>query len=360
MAAIEYPPTLPEPSVADIQSAERRQLSTGIGPQDARAMQRDRQAFQNVTWTFSPQQAEAFQAWYDDVLLEGGAWFGAKWPLPQGWVMAMRKFIGAPAWSHIPVDFWRVTAKCELRGTGALPIAAPPVVECDCSHVAWLTGFEPPVPSGELFRMEAGGLNSAQWGSGQSGPTGIPIYGTRGMQFGLYTDDFILLDDPAQPVQEAFTLNFSIYAPDGSIAHLDQRDIFIVKDSSGSNVLRIWLEDRDEGGFSLYAFYYPNFSGPNNLGPFSYDIKHDFEVALGLVEGSNRLQIWEAGVRIYADGAGSLPSQPITQLQILVSTGSGSAGNSTAFIFDEIRFSNIVEHTEDYVVSLPFCVCEAA
>ncbi|MEO8153559.1 MAG: hypothetical protein ABI605_10855 [Rhizobacter sp.] len=127
MAAIEYPADLPEPSVADIQSTERRQLSEGYGPRSARDFQRDRMALQQVAWTFTPEQAESFQAWWSAVLLDGGAWFSARWPLPLGWVAATRKLLGTPAWQHVPTEYWRVTADCELRGTGvppALPVLA--------------------------------------------------------------------------------------------------------------------------------------------------------------------------------------------------------------------------------------------
>lgn len=118
---IVYPDTLPGPSVATITSTERRVLSQGDGPFDARAVQRDRLATQQLTFPpFSADEAATFRVWWRDTLQRGGAWFAATWALPQGFVEGVRHFVGAPKRQRVG-GFWQVTAVCEVRGRGLPP-----------------------------------------------------------------------------------------------------------------------------------------------------------------------------------------------------------------------------------------------
>lgn len=122
MSSTAYPSTLPGPSAVAVTSAERRLLSdvTG-GPQQTRGLQRDYLANEQIEWTFSANEAAIFQAWWRTDLIYGGRWFASTWPTPAGWVATARRFKGAPTWSLMAVDAWRVAAQCEVRGRGLLP-----------------------------------------------------------------------------------------------------------------------------------------------------------------------------------------------------------------------------------------------
>jgi hypothetical protein len=120
MTAIVYPSTLPGPSAAGIQAAERRLLSAE--PFEARNGQRDRLATQQVTLPpFTAAEAATFRAWFDDTLIFGGAWFAATWPLPAGFMSGVRRWIGQPSWKVVN-GFWQVSGPCEVRGRGMPPV----------------------------------------------------------------------------------------------------------------------------------------------------------------------------------------------------------------------------------------------
>jgi hypothetical protein len=122
MAAIVYPATLPVPQTSTVTPAERRALSDAQRPRQARALQRDRLDYERLT--FPPMDADhsaIFRAWWKDTLIYGGAWFAAQWPLPRGFVTAVRKFREQPRWEFVPGGYWRVSALCEVRGAGELP-----------------------------------------------------------------------------------------------------------------------------------------------------------------------------------------------------------------------------------------------
>ena len=124
MSAIVYPVGLPGPQQSAVFPGERRLLSdvTG-GPQQARGVQRDYLATQRLEWFFSVAEALAFDQWWKGTLAQGGAWFASTWPAPQGWVSLIRRFIGAPTWTHVPGGFWRVSAQVQMRGRGLPPQA---------------------------------------------------------------------------------------------------------------------------------------------------------------------------------------------------------------------------------------------
>ena len=89
-----------------------------------RPAQRDRLATQQLTFELVDwADCMAFRQWYEVDLQRGGAWFSATWPLPQGWVSAVRRFVGQPRWDYIVAIGWRVTAECQLRGRGLAPVA---------------------------------------------------------------------------------------------------------------------------------------------------------------------------------------------------------------------------------------------
>lgn len=124
-----YPESLPVPQTSSITKAERRALSSEDRPREATPMQLDGKEFETLTW--KPMRAEqmaVFLAWWRNELIFGGAWFSATWPLPRGMVSAVRKFVQQPQREFVPGGFWRVTATCEIRGSGVFPyVPAEPV-----------------------------------------------------------------------------------------------------------------------------------------------------------------------------------------------------------------------------------------
>lgn len=121
-----YPATLPTPQTSAVTPAERRALATADRPREARPVQLDRRSFERITWP--PMRAEQYaelRRWWRDDLSEGAAWFDAVWPIPQGWVRAVRKLREQPQWQFVPGGFWRISALCEIRGAGVVPVAQP-------------------------------------------------------------------------------------------------------------------------------------------------------------------------------------------------------------------------------------------
>lgn len=148
MTAIVYPSSLPGPSLSAVTPAERRLLSdVAGGPQQARGLQRDYLATQRVEWDIlDATEAAEFNAWWNDTLTQGGAWFASTWPAPQGWVSIVRRFVGTPQWTHLPGGFWRVSATVKVRGRGLPPEAYPPHISIFTSTggtLSWsVTGAE--------------------------------------------------------------------------------------------------------------------------------------------------------------------------------------------------------------------------
>ena len=131
--AIVFPTTLPTPSVSSVTPAERRLLSdlTG-GPQQARGLQRDYLATQRVEWALlTADEADAFNGWWRVTLTSGGAWFASTWPAPQGWVSIVRRFVGAPQWTHLPGGMWHVSASVQVRGRGMPPMLSWAILSTD-------------------------------------------------------------------------------------------------------------------------------------------------------------------------------------------------------------------------------------
>lgn len=121
MPAIAYPASLPCPAVSTTIPAERRIVSDLPGAKQFRRLESAYLAIERVMWNvLTQEQAEAFQAWWDSELRQGGAWFSAGWPSPRGGAL-LRRFRAPPQWDYIHggVDrrMWRVSAECDVRGT---------------------------------------------------------------------------------------------------------------------------------------------------------------------------------------------------------------------------------------------------
>jgi hypothetical protein len=249
----------------------------------------------------------------------------------------------------------------QVQAVFAMPTPAapsppvPPPPPPSSPTIAFLTGFEGSSGSSDWpynfqFPMKLG-EGFVTWGGEEPGPFGAPIYGERGLQFGSDANDFAEFYEPAHPVVDAFTLQFSILIPDGALP--TTRDLARLFNFAGSPMFRVWVTNNEDGTFRLDAFYYPNFSGAVNLGPFAFDVKHDFCLSVGPEEdeGPRRLKVFEAGVRLFDDGAGG-SSGGCNYMQLLNPEEVPSVG--AMMTFDEIKLSNIVEHQTDYVVDLPF------
>lgn len=121
-ALLQSPPTLPVPQTSTVTPAERRALSDSNRPRDARALQRDRLDYERITWPpMAPAKTQVLLDWWRDELIYGGAWFSATWPLPRGFVSAVRKMREQPRWQFVPGGYWRISALCEVRGRGEVP-----------------------------------------------------------------------------------------------------------------------------------------------------------------------------------------------------------------------------------------------
>lgn len=124
--ATDYPTTLRVPQTEIVTPMERAQFSDPDRPREARALSRDRLAIVRATWApMSPAEAAIFEQWWRVDVYEGGAWFNATWPLPQGMVPAVFRFIEQPRWRFVPGGRWRVEAVLEQRGRGLSVIDGP-------------------------------------------------------------------------------------------------------------------------------------------------------------------------------------------------------------------------------------------
>lgn len=124
--ALDYPITLPCPQTELVTPFERAQYSDPNRPREARALSLDRLAIVRATWPpLSPAQAAIFQEWWKTDIYQGGAWFNATWPLPQGSVPSVFQFIQQPRWRFVPGGHWRIEAVLEQRGRTLSVIDGP-------------------------------------------------------------------------------------------------------------------------------------------------------------------------------------------------------------------------------------------
>ena len=132
MNPVVYPAGLPCPAVSVTTPAERRLLSDVTGNRQMRSLQRDYLAVERIDWpVFTQEQADEFQTWWRDTLKEGGLWFAADWPSPQGGSL-VRRFQGTPQWTYIHGGthkrMWRVSAQCEVGGRRVTPMSSDVVL----------------------------------------------------------------------------------------------------------------------------------------------------------------------------------------------------------------------------------------
>jgi len=124
--ATDYPTTLRVPQTENVTPFDREQASDRDRPREERPLSLDRLAVVRATWPpFSPSEAEIFEQWWRVQIYEGGAWFNATWPLPQGRVPAVFRFIEQPVWRFVAGGLWRVEGVLEQRGRGLSVIDGP-------------------------------------------------------------------------------------------------------------------------------------------------------------------------------------------------------------------------------------------
>jgi len=128
--ALDFPTSLPCPQTELVTPFDRAQRSDDRRPRDTRALSLDRLAVVRASWPpLALADAAALYSFWETDLLDGGAWFNATWPLPQGRVPAVFKFISQPRFKFVPGGRWSVDAVLEQRGRGQSVIsgAAPGV-----------------------------------------------------------------------------------------------------------------------------------------------------------------------------------------------------------------------------------------
>jgi hypothetical protein len=122
MTAIVYPASLPPPSRVPRRAAERRGLSTGPGPLQARAKSRDWLADHDIEFVYTPAEMAIFKDWWHDTLQYGGAWFAAHdWPSADPSVGGVYQFKGGVRTAHRGLGNQRVQVVAQERGRGVDP-----------------------------------------------------------------------------------------------------------------------------------------------------------------------------------------------------------------------------------------------
>lgn len=118
-----YPTSLPAPAALSFVSRERRLLQP-VDPlvNNARQFQRDDVPNVQAVFRLTEAQSESWSDFYETDLQQGGAWFTANWPLPQGRGYANWRMVGGPAWSLLDgAGQWAVTVQFEVQQRADLP-----------------------------------------------------------------------------------------------------------------------------------------------------------------------------------------------------------------------------------------------
>jgi hypothetical protein len=343
---IVYPGTLPIPQTSQVRGKERRQLSNREYPAGvATAIERDRIEYEQVSWPPMTQaKAAELRAWWKASLFDGAAWFAATWPLPRGFESAVRKFTAPLYWEFVPGGLWRVSGETEVRGRGMDPQAYG---GCDCSHTAWLSGFEQPGagdPPG--IWMENGG---AEVTIGSIVTTGAdPLYGAGSLDVSQGDELLVTFDSPEIPVPGPWSLGFSVRPQEvvPSTSGYGRIRVYNADPEFPSEVARITWENNYDGTFKFNWFFVVTFSS-GEQGGYAWGETHDVEMNFG--EG--RFRVFVNGELVFSEGTGSEPLG-VGYMELL-----SVDPEELSFELDEFRLTNQVEHTEAYTPSLPFCRC---
>lgn len=122
---IDFPADLPCPTLDGnqtnhVQPFLRTDMDTG------RARQRRRftsvPSISTYSWVFKSHEAAAFEAWFRDSALDGGAWFNIRRPTPLGDAMLVCRFTQMYRGPNsLGADLWRVTAELEAWERPLMP-----------------------------------------------------------------------------------------------------------------------------------------------------------------------------------------------------------------------------------------------
>lgn len=113
---VRYPDDLPCPQVdTDLKPRERRYISDVSEVKRYRPFQRGFQGTRNnVSFVFTPQEHVKFQEWYKEIMIEGGGWFYADWPLLHKEKDVAHRFVTRPVWNFLARGYIHVTATVEV------------------------------------------------------------------------------------------------------------------------------------------------------------------------------------------------------------------------------------------------------
>lgn len=126
---IAYPAGLPKPErdgfgYEPVNPLLRSNLASGRARQ--RRLYTSVPTMVNVSWVFNDQEAQLFEAWWEDILVGGSQWFDCPLLTPEsvGMVRAYEgRFTGIYSGPQlIGISLWRYTAELEIRER---PILAP-------------------------------------------------------------------------------------------------------------------------------------------------------------------------------------------------------------------------------------------
>ena len=98
-----YPKNLPCPqSELDLVPRERRYISDIGDLRNLRSFQQEFQGTHNkISFVFTEEEVAEFKEWYYEVIIEGGAWFYADWPLLHTDKRIAHRFVGQPRYEWL-------------------------------------------------------------------------------------------------------------------------------------------------------------------------------------------------------------------------------------------------------------------
>ena len=255
MAEVSYPSTLPQPRAKTDTAADRRQTSDSQAPRESRAIERERRRDEVIEFPpMTRAQASVFWAWFDDDLLDGGAWFTATYPTAQGRVAVTRKFLERPRATFVPSasgGYWLISATCETRD-------GPPPVRAD--GPAFLETF---TGSGSLIGHQPDfGSSGADWaslygtetyprllGDGTAGPLAEEVFAAAAVTLGA-----------AVPLTAPWrvTLTADVTAQASPQAVANQAYLLLVSESDDQIEVRIQNESGGTTGVIVNTFISPS------------------------------------------------------------------------------------------------------
>lgn len=117
---ITYPQELPGPEKAPQTITDHRRSEKALFAPTFELGSTDMVSAMDVEFFFNADQAEAFDAYWSNVLDEGAFWFQASWPNVFA-DLNIYRFQGPLQWNHEGNSAFRVRGKVEMRGTSLAP-----------------------------------------------------------------------------------------------------------------------------------------------------------------------------------------------------------------------------------------------